>query len=100
MQPMQSILTIRPDQLRTGAENIDQEAGRVKANSIESPPKSESPQKYDTDEYGESGNQNGMDEDNAKTGQIQRTSVITENRPIKVRNDEWEHTWEMVLDNM
>ena len=45
MQPMQSILTIRPDQLRTGAENIDQEVGRVKANSIESPPKSESPQK-------------------------------------------------------
>ena len=85
MQPMQSILTIRPDQLRSGAENIDQEAGRVKANSIESPPKSESPQKYDSEEYGE--NVNGMDED----VKVKRTSVITENRPIKVR--EWEHTW-------
>ena len=84
MQPMQSILTIRPDQLRTGAENIDQEPGqRVKANSIESPPKSESPQKYEDDYSGENGHDQNMDED--KTGQVQRTSVITENRPIKVR---------------
>ena len=84
MQPMQSILTIRPDQLRTGAENIDQEPGqRVKANSIESPPKSESPQKYEDDYTGENGHDQNMDED--KTGQVQRTSVITENRPIKVR---------------
>ena len=77
---MQSILTIRPDQLRTGAENIESETTRVKANSIESPPKSESPQKYD-DYQGENGE--NMEED--KANQIaQRTSVITENRPVKV----------------
>lgn len=89
MQPMQSILTIRPDQLRTGAESIgDQEPGqRVKANSIESPPKSESPQKYDDDYSGqENGHEQNMDED--KSGQVQRTSVITENRPIKHENGE------------
>ena len=79
---MQSILTIRPDQLRTGAENIESETTRVKANSIESPPKSESPQKYD-DYQGDNGE--NMEEDKAQ--QIgQRTSVITENRPVKVKS--------------
>lgn len=95
---MQSILTIRPDQLRTGAENIESETTRVKANSIESPPKSESPQKYD-DYQGENGE--NMEED--KANQIaQRTSVITENRPVKVTffSLMWKHTWEMTLENM